>query len=149
MPTTPPAGRHRDGGDAMSNRITVQELQARLDGEIVTPSDESWDEARQAWNLAVDQRPAAVVYAESADDVVATVDFARAHGLRVAPQGTGHNAAPLGPLADTVLLKTSRMREVEVDAESRTARVEAGVLWLEVVEPAADYGLATLAGSSP
>ena len=54
----------------MSNPIAVQELQARLEGEIVTPSDATWDEARQAWNLAVDQRPAAVVYAESADDVV-------------------------------------------------------------------------------
>ena len=133
----------------MSNPITVQELRARLDGEIVTPSDETWDEARQAWNLAVDQRPAAVVYAESADDVVATVDFARVRGLRVAPQGTGHNAAPLGPLAETVLLETSRMRAVAIDPESRTARVEAGVLWLEVVEAAAEHGLAALAGSSP
>jgi len=115
----------------------------------VTPSDETWDEARQAWNLAVDQRPAAVVYAESADDVVATVDFARVRGLRVAPQGTGHNAAPLGPLAETVLLETSRMRAVAIDPESRTARVEAGVLWLEVVEAAAEHGLAALAGSSP
>src|SRR5438105_7070257 len=141
MPTTPPAGRHRDGGDAMSNRITGQELQAGLDGEIVTPSDESWDEARQAWNLAVDQRPAAVVYAESADDVVATIDFARERGLRVAPQGTGHNAAPLGPLEDTVLLKTSRMRLVEIDPDNRTARVEAGVLWLEVADAAAEHGL--------
>lgn len=141
----------------MSNATPVQEpprldvlaLRARLDGEIVTPIDASWDEARQAWNLAVDQRPAAVVYAESADDVVATVNFARDHGLRVAPQGTGHNAGPLGPLADTVLLKTSRMRCVEIDAENERARVEAGVLWLEVVEAAAEHGLAALAGSSP
>jgi FAD/FMN-containing dehydrogenase len=133
----------------MSNETAVAALRARLDGEIVTPSDANWDEARQAWNLAVDQRPAAVVYAESADDVVATVSFARERGLRIAPQGTGHNAGPLGPLGDTVLLKTSRMRGVEIDAENRRARVEAGVLWLEVVESAAEHGLAALAGSSP
>jgi FAD/FMN-containing dehydrogenase len=145
------------GGDGMTTATPVQEpprldvlaLRARLDGEIVTPIDASWDEARQAWNLAVDQRPAAVVYAESADDVVATVSFARDHGLRVAPQGTGHNAGPLGSLADTVLLKTSRMRGVSIDAENQRARVEAGVLWLEVVEAAAEHGLAALAGSSP
>jgi FAD/FMN-containing dehydrogenase len=130
-------------------RLDVLALRAQLDGEVVTPIDASWDEARQAWNLAVDQRPAAVVYAESAADVVAVVNFARDHGLRVAPQGTGHNAGPLGPLADTVLLKTSRMRGVEIDAENERARVEAGVLWLEVVEAAAEHGLAALAGSSP
>jgi FAD/FMN-containing dehydrogenase len=133
----------------MTNANAVQELRARLDGEIVTPSDANWDEARQAWNLAVDQRPAAVVYAESADDVVATVSFARGRGLRIAPQGTGHNASPLGPLGDTVLLKTSRMSRVEIDAENQRARVEAGVLSLEVVEAAAEHGLAMLSGSSP
>ena len=31
----------------------------------------------------------------------------------------------------------------------RTARVEAGVIWAEVVEAAAEHGLAALAGSSP
>src|SRR5690242_21738630 len=105
-------------------RLDVLALRARLDGEIATPIDASWDEARQAWNLAVDQRPAAVVYAESARDVASTVRFARERGLRVAPQGTGHNASPLGDLADTILLKTSRMRSVEIDAARQVARAE-------------------------
>ena len=124
-------------------------LRARLRGDLVLPGDESWDEARQAWNLAVDQQPAAVALPETVDDVVAIVDFAREHGLRVAPQGTGHNAGPLGWLDETILLKTSRMRRVEVDPESRRARVDAGVLWMEVTEAAAEHGLAALAGSSP
>ena len=41
------------------------------------------------------------------------------------------------------------MRGVHIDPSARTARVEAGVLWLEVVEAAARHGLAALAGSSP
>jgi FAD/FMN-containing dehydrogenase len=124
-------------------------LRARLTGEYVVPGDEGWNEARQAWNLAVDQRPAAVALPESAEDVVEIVRFARENGLRVAPQGTGHNASPLGPLEDTVLVKTSRMRSVEIDPEARVARVEAGVIWIEAVKAAAEHGLATLAGSSP
>jgi UDP-N-acetylenolpyruvoylglucosamine reductase len=124
-------------------------LRARLQGDLVLPGDENWDEARQAWNLAVDQRPAAVALPETADDVVAIVDFAREHGYRVAPQGTGHNAGPLGWLDETILIKTERMRRVEIDAESRRARVEAGVLWIEATEAAAEHGLAALAGSSP
>jgi len=90
-----------------------------------------------------------VALPETADDVVAIVDFAREHGLRVAPQGTGHNAGPLGWLDETIVLKTSRMRGVAIDPESRRARVDAGVLWMEVTEAAAEQGLAALAGSSP
>ena len=129
--------------------LDVGPLRSLLDGDVVAPGDSSWDEARLAWNLAVDQQPAAVVLAESAEDVAATVAFAKAHALRVAPQGTGHGAAAMGDMSDTILLKTERMRGVIIDPELRTARAEAGVIWIEVVEAAAEYGLAALAGSSP
>jgi hypothetical protein len=121
----------------------------RLGSLVVGPSDANWDEARRPWNLAHDQRPAFVAFPESAEDVVAIVQHARANGLRVAPQGTGHNAGPLGDLKGTILLSTSRMRGVEIDVEARRARVAAGTLWLEVIEPASAHGLAPLAGSSP
>jgi len=116
---------------------------------LIHPDDARYDEARRAWNLAVDQRPAAIALPESAQDVSAAVVLAGAHALRIAPQGTGHNAGPLGPLDDTILLKTERMRGIRIDPEARIARVEAGVLWLEVVEAAARHGLAALAGSAP
>ncbi len=115
---------------------------------LVFSSDDGWDDARRAWNLAVDQRPAAVALPATAQDVVAVVRYARERGLRVAGQGTGHNAGALGSLEDTVLIKTHRMRGVEIDARERRARVEAGVLWQEVVGPAAEHGLAALHGSA-
>jgi FAD binding domain len=123
-------------------------LADRLQGDVTTSADEGWDEARRAWNLAADQWPAAVVHAESPADVLATVDFARANGLRVAPQGTGHFALARGPIDDAVLLRTDRMRGIEIDAEARHARVEAGVLWQELTDAAAAHGLVGLAGSS-
>jgi hypothetical protein len=129
--------------------VAVAALRTALQGTVVTPADEQWNEARQAWNLAVDQQPELVVLAESAEDVARTVAFAVENGLRVAPQGTGHNASALGPLDGAVLLKTSRMQGVTVDPETRTARAEAGVVWLDVVTAAAEHGLAPLAGSSP
>ena len=124
-------------------------LRDLLGGDVVAPGEVDWDDARRAWNLAVDQHPAAVVLPESAADVAATVVFAKTHGLRVAPQGTGHGAAALGDMSDTILLKTERMRGVTIDAENRIARVEAGTIWIEVVEAAAEHGLAALAGSAP
>ena len=127
----------------------VRALRARIAGEVVAPYDDGWDEARRAWHLAVDQQPELVAVPESAEDVVAIVEFAREHGYRVAPQGTDHNAPALGDLAGTILLKTHRMRGVTIYTNRRTARVEAGALWIEVVEAAAEFGLAALAGSSP
>jgi hypothetical protein len=124
-------------------------LASPLPGRVVIPDDARFDDARRAWNLAIDQRPAAVAFPESPQDVAAVVLLARESGLRVAAQGTGHGAGPLGSLEDTILLKTERMKAVSIDPARRTARVEAGAAWLEVVEAAAQHGLAALAGSSP
>ena len=126
----------------MPSVVTVPET-------ILMPGDSGWDDARQAWNLAVDQHPAAVARPRSAQDVADVVRFARQHGLRVAAQGTGHGAAPLGSLAGTILVKTAAMRRVTTDADAKIARAEAGAVWLDVVEAAAGHGLATRAGSSP
>ena len=120
-----------------------------VNGTFLTPDDEGFDAARQAWNLAVDQRPAAVAYANDADDVAAAVRMAAERGLRVAVQGTGHAAAPMGDLAGTLLLKTTNMTGLEVDPGARRARVEAGVLWGDVAVAAGEHGLVALHGSSP
>jgi hypothetical protein len=97
----------------------------------------------------VDQRPAVVVEAESAADVAQAVRYARARGMRIAPQGTGHGAEPLEPLDGAMLLRTTRMRKVRIDPAARIARAEAGALWQDVTVPAGQHGLAGLAGSSP
>ncbi len=118
-------------------------------GRIASPNDADWDEARAAWNLVADQHPSAVALVEGAEDIAETIRFAGRHGLKVAGQSTGHGAAALGPLEDTILVKTERMRGVEVDPGARTARVEAGVLALELGEAAQAHGLSSLPGSAP
>ena len=124
-------------------------LRDLIDGHVVLPGEDGWDLARQAWNLAADQRPVAVVFVETPADVAAVVEYARAHGFRVTTQATGHFAGSLDGFENTILVKTSRMRGLEIDPDARTARAEAGVLWEEVVLAAGEHGLAGLAGSSP
>ena len=126
----------------------LEQLATDLDGVLVQPDDDAWDAARQAWQLAVDQRPVAVVHARSARDVAQTLLAASRLGLQVAPQGTGHNAAPLGDLSGSILLRTSEMRSVHIDPLHRVARVEAGALWMDVTGAAAEHGLVALAGSA-
>jgi hypothetical protein len=116
-------------------------------GRIATADDPDWDEARQAWNLAADQRPSAVALVEGAEDVSKVARFASERGLRVAAQGTGHGAAALGSLDDVILIKTERMRAVEV--EDGRARVEAGAWAADVAEGAAKHGRSFLPGTSP
>jgi hypothetical protein len=121
----------------------------KIEGRVATPGDADWDEVRLAWNLAADLRPAAVAFARSGADVAAAVSFAAAHGLRVSGQGTGHGATALPDLEDAILIKTEGMRGVEVDPDAGTARVEAGVLSLELGEAAQPHGMCSLPGSSP
>ncbi|HVG67422.1 MAG TPA: FAD-dependent oxidoreductase, partial [Gaiellales bacterium] len=135
--------RAEDAADA------VTQLRLRVGGDVATPADANWDEARAAWNLAADQRPAIVVIAESAADVVAAVEFARDNDLRVTAQSTGHGAGPKRWDDDILLVKLERMRGVEIDPAQKIARVEAGAQWQDVTHPAAEHGLAALAGSSP
>src|SRR5215469_2339483 len=121
----------------ITSRSQITDLAPSLEGKVVLPDEAGFDAARQAWSLAVDQRPSAVVFPESAAEVAAAARLARELGQRIAPQGTGHNAEPLGSLENTVLLKTERMRAVAIDPAARTARVEAGVLAGQLAEAAA------------
>ena len=116
--------------------------------DLVRPEDPSYDEARRAWNLAADLRPAAVAVATSPEQVAAVVRHAAGEGLRVVPQGTGHLAASLGDLSDAVILRTALPRHVVVNTAAQTARVSAGTVWQEVLDALAPHGLAPLSGSS-
>jgi FAD binding domain/Berberine and berberine like len=117
--------------------------------KLLTTQDVNWDRERGAFNILVDQQPAGIAVPQSADEVSDVVRSAAADGKRVAAQSTGHNALPLGSLANTVLLRTAGLGGVEIDADAAKARVGAGALWGDVVRRASELGLATLHGSAP
>ncbi len=129
--------------------IRADSLRGLCDGAVHLPGDPGFDAARMPWNVAVDQRPAAVAFPRNAVQTAELVRAAAAAGLRVAPQSTGHGAGPLGRLDDVVVVRTSAMTDVGVDPVRQVARVGGGVVWLPVVEAAAAEGFAVLHGSSP
>jgi FAD/FMN-containing dehydrogenase len=128
---------------------SLRALGESLAGSVELPGDETWEEARQAWNLAADPRPVAVAHPESAEDMAAIVNFAGEHGLRVAFVAGGHNAGPIDWSDAALMIKTDRLRTIEIDATARRARVGAGVLAKPLAEAAGEHGLAFLAGTSP
>ncbi|WP_037495609.1 FAD-binding oxidoreductase [Solirubrobacter soli] len=110
-----------------------------MDG-VVRPGDPGWDEARRSWNLAVDQRPDAVVVATSVEDVQAVLRS----GARVAPQATGHGSELLPELDGAVLLKTSLLNAVTVGGG--VVRAGAGALAGDIAAAAGEQGLAPVLG---
>jgi len=126
--------------------IAVEDLRGRVRGAVATPGDPDYDALRACWNRSYDQRPDVIVEAADADDVVAALAWAHTHALPVAVQSTGHGA---GTTIDAgLLLKTSRLDDVTVDADARTATVGAGARWSDVLEKTALHGLAPLLGFS-
>ena len=133
----------------MLTAAPFETLAAQMRGRVATASDPDWDATRQVFNLAIDLKPAAVALPLDARDVIAAVDYARANGLRVAPQATGHNADAHGALEDTLLVDVRELQEVSVDPGARRVRVGAGVKWGRVSPELSGHGLAGLHGSSP
>ena len=121
------------------------ELRRALTGTVHTPEDPEYAERSTPWLLSVPMQPSAVVAVRSAEDVKATVRFAREHGFTVGVQATGHGAE--SALAGHLLVVTAGLDEVTVHPEG-WARVGAGVKWARVIEAAAPYGLAPLNGST-
>ncbi|MGG7507379.1 FAD-binding oxidoreductase [Plantibacter sp. YIM 135249] len=124
----------------------LTELSAALPGVITLPTDSGWDAARVAWNLAIDQRPAAVAVPRSVADVQEIVAFASHTGLQVTVQASGHGAS--SAIEGAILVRLTAFREVSVDAEAKILRVGAGVKWGEVVPHLDGTGLIAMAGSN-
>lgn len=140
---------HRSGSDkAGLSPEEVRQLADRVAGEVFLPDQPGYTEHVDGFDRAVEHRPAVVVAVAEARDVVAAVRFARDRDWAVAVQATGHGAAVPAD-ENTVFLATRGMNGVEVDPGRRVARLEAGVLWEEVLPAAAEHGLAPLNGSAP
>lgn len=124
----------------------IGSLRARVRGSIIQPTNDDYDAARAVYNGMIDRKPAMIVRCSDAGDVMATVDFAREHGLPLSIRGGGHSAAGLGVVDDGVVIDLSTMRGVRVDPLNRTARVFGGTTWAEVDHATHAFGLATPSG---
>jgi FAD/FMN-containing dehydrogenase len=128
-------------------QAAVEKLAERVSGSVLVPGDADYDAERGGFQLYGQHTPLAVVCAASAADVREAVEFASAHALPVAVQGTGHG--PAFPALEGVLIGTRRMNNVVIDDIARSARISAGARWKEVIEAAARHGLAPLSGAAP
>ena len=134
-------------GTPTLERNSLETLRAEVRGLVSARGDEAYDAERAGWNLIIDHSPDVIVSAESEADVQAAVRFAAAIGMPVAVQSTGHGQ--FRTAHGGMLIRTSRLKKVEIDVENRSATIGAGVKWHDVIHAAAAHGLAPLSGSSP
>ncbi|MEV6170040.1 FAD-binding oxidoreductase [Streptomyces sp. NPDC051954] len=130
---------------ALDERL-LERLRGAVRGEVVELGDPDYDDARKVYNAMIDKRPAIVVRAVDAGDAVATVDFARDHGLPLAVRGGSHSVPGHGTCDDGVVLDLGRMRGIRVDPGTRTARAEGGCTWADFNHATHAFGLATTGG---
>ena len=128
------------------DKAAVQELKARLRGELIQPEDAAYEAARKVYNGMIDRHPALIAKCVDVADVISAVNFAREQGLVLAVRGGGHNGPGLGTCDDGLVIDLSRMKGIRVDPANRTARVEGGCVWGDVDHATHPFGLATPSG---
>ena len=136
-----------DGVDATA----IDRLARKLKGALVQPGEPGYESARGVFyrNALTDLRPRLVARCSGPDDVARCVEFAERHGLPVAVRSGGHSFAGWGTVDQGLVIDTSAMQAISVDADRRVIRAGAGVLGGTLVAAAQVHGLAPVTGECP
>ncbi len=122
------------------------ELRAAVHGDLITPGDPGYDQARAVYNAMIDKHPAAIVRCRDVADVIACVRSGRQHGTEIAIRGGGHNAAGLGVQDDALVVDLSLLRSTTVSPHEHTVRADAGCTLADIDHATAAFGMATPLG---
>ncbi|MDQ3555461.1 MAG: FAD-binding oxidoreductase [Gemmatimonadota bacterium] len=126
--------------------LPITELRGALRGEVLTPQDAGYDDARTIWNAMIDKHPALIVRCAGVADVITAVNFAREQDLVVSIKGAGHNIAGKAVCDGGLMIDLSPMKSAHVDPVAKTARVEPGCTLADFDHEAQAFGLATPVG---
>jgi FAD/FMN-containing dehydrogenase len=129
------------------NNSALAELRQKHRGDLITPDDPRYDEARRVWNAMIDRRPAIIARPRGAADVIQSVHLARTLRLPLAIRGGGHNIAGRCVCDDGVVIDFADMKGIRVDPITMTARAEPGLRWTEFDRETQAFGLATTGGT--
>jgi FAD/FMN-containing dehydrogenase len=135
-----------NGTEALLGEPLVEGFRSRLRGDLLRPSDESYDAVRVLHNGMIDKRPALIARCTGAADVITAVNFAREHELLIAVRGGGHGVAGNAVCDDGLMIDLSLMNSARVDPEARIAWVEGGAALGDLDHETQAFGLVAPAG---
>jgi FAD/FMN-containing dehydrogenase len=125
------------------------QLASSLHGTLVRPNSSQYATALQLFNPRFDTiHPAAIAYCTSPTDVQTCLAFVRKYNLAVTPRAGGHSYAGYSTTTGLVI-DTTRMNTVSVNAGASTATIGAGTRLIDVYSSLAQQGFVLPAGSCP
>jgi len=127
-------------------QLDTTALEGQVRGELISPEDPGYDEARRVYNAMIDKRPALIVRACDVADVIAVVNFARETGALLAVRCGMHNPAGFSVVDDGIVLDLSLLKGIRVDPNEQLATVQGGCTFGDVDHATHDFGLATPGG---
>ena len=121
--------------------ISISKLRADVDGRVIAPEDDEYDQARALFYGGMDRHPAAIVRVKDDMDVVRVVALARESGLQLAVRSGGHSIPGHSVSEGGIVIDLADMRALEIDVEARTAWAQTGLTALGFTTAAAEHGL--------
>ena len=134
------------GTEVKLDESGLRELEESFRGQLVRPSDPTYDLHRRIWNGSIDRFPALIARCAGVADVIAAVRFARTTDLPVAVRSGGHSFPGQSVCDGGIVIDLGPMKGIRVDPQARTARAQAGVLLGELDRETQAFGLAVPAG---
>jgi FAD/FMN-containing dehydrogenase len=129
----------------MTNEL-INTFRNSLHGKLVLPNDADYDSVRKVYNGMIDKHPAMIAQCADVTDVQNCVNFARDNNVLASIRGGGHNAGGLGIADDALVIDLSNLKDIKVDAASKTVRVQGGCLLKEMDAATHEAGMAVPAG---
>ena len=127
-------------------------LERLVEGEVVNREDDQYEAWRNSmvWHLRKPERyPDTIFRAQSEQDVISAVKYASNNGLKVSTRSSGHNSTGAALQDGGILIDLALLRQVEIDAGSKTARLQPGLWSEQLIREAGKQSLAFPAAHCP
>jgi FAD/FMN-containing dehydrogenase len=132
-------------GDAL-DASAIAEIREGFKGEVYEAGNAGYDDACAIFNGMFDRRPAVVLRPAGTPDLIRAIGLARTSGVPLAIRGGGHSVAGFSLCDGGIVVDMRGMKEIRVDADSKTVRAQAGLNWGEFDRETQAFGLATTGG---
>ena len=136
-----------DGREITLRGADIQDLAAKLHGQLLLAGDSGYEDARHILNPSFDKHPALIVQPVDVPDIQAAVNFARANSLLVAVKCGGHSHSGQSTCEKGMQIDLSSFRSVRIDPAARRVWATGGTLLGQIDKETAPHELVTPLGT--
>ena len=126
-----------------ASTATIDTLQGSIQGGVIAPTDDEYDEAREVFYGGIDKRPSAIARVANDDDIRRVIEIARRSDVELAIRGGGHSLSGKCSSDGGIVLDLRALNALDIDADGRTAEAGAGLTAAQYTSAVGAKGLAT------